>query len=507
MRYTHRAVGGGLLGRIERVGNRLPDPATLFAGLGLLTLLASSAVARAGLTVAHPATGAAVGATDLLSGEGLRLVLTGVVTNFTGFAPLGTVLVVMLGIGIAERTGLLAAALAASVRGVPRRLVTPAVVLAGINSSVAVDAGYVVLTPLAGALYAALGRHPLAGVAAAFAGVSGGFSASLFLSVVDPMLAGLTQEAARLIDPAYTVAVTANYWFLAASVPVLTLVAWVVSDLIVEPRLGPWRPAAEPEPTGPGPAAGTTVRRGLVAAALAVTMVAAAAAVLVLPDGAPLRDPAGGFAPFFQALVPLLALAFALAGVAYGVVVGTLRSDRDAARMMAESMAAMGSYVVLACFAGQFVAWFRQSGLGLMLAVAGAGFLRGAGLAGPLLLPATALLVMAVNLVMASASAKWAAIAPVLVPMLMTLGWSPEVTQAVYRVGDSTTNIVTPLNPYFPVVVVAVRRWLPGAGLGTLVAAMLPYALAFALTWPALLLCWVAAGVPVGPGAPLRWPA
>lgn len=501
-------MGGGLLGRIERVGNRLPEPATLFAGLGLLTLLASSVVARTGLTVPHPATGAPVGATDLLSGEGLRLVLTGVVTNFTGFAPLGTVLVVMLGVGIAERTGLLAAALAASVRGVPRRLVTPAVILAGINSSVAVDAGYVVLTPLAGALYATLGRHPLAGVAAAFAGVSGGFSASLLLSVVDPMLAGLTQEAARLLDPTYTVAVTANYWFLAASVPVLTLVAWAVSDLVVEPRLGPWRPAPERDPPPLESRTGPLVRRGLAAAALAVATVGAAAATLVLPDGAPLRDPAsGGVEPFFQALVPLLALAFALAGIAYGVAVGTLRSERDAARMMAESMAAMGSYVVLACFAGQFVAWFRQSGLGLMLAVSGAGLVRGAGLTGPLLLPAVALLVMAVNLVMASASAKWAAIAPVLVPMLMTLGWSPEVAQAVYRLGDSTTNVVTPLNPYFPVVIVAVRRWLPEVGLGTLVAAMVPYALAFAAAWAAFLLCWVAAGVPVGPGAPLHWPA
>ena len=507
MRRAGTRLPGGLLGWVERAGNRLPDPATIFVGLGVLTLLASTLAARAGLSVAHPATGTPVVAVDLLSRDGLRMVLTGVVTNFTTFAPLGTVLIVMLGIGIAERTGFLAAALAASVRGVPPRLVTPAVVLAGLNSHVAADAGYVVLTPLAAAVFAALGRHPLAGVAAVFAGVAGGFSANLALSALDPMLAGLTQEAARLVDPTYTVAVTANYWFLAASVPLLTVVAWLVSDLVVEPRLGPWRPAPDVGPPALRPL-GALERRGLRAAGLALLAVVAIVLVLVVPAGAPLRDPeTGGPKPFFDALVPLLALAFAAMGAAYGVVVGTLRSDRDAARMMAEAMAAMGAYVVLACFAGQFVAWFRQSELGLIVAVAGAGALRAAGLAGAPLMVAVVLLVMLIDLVMASASAKWAALAPVLVPMLMTLGWSPEVTQALYRVGDSVTNTVTPLNPYFPVVIVAVRRWAPEVGLGTLLAAMAPYAVAFALAWTAMLVAWVLAGVPVGPGAPLHWPA
>ena len=499
---------GGVLGCIERMGNRLPEPATMFASLGVLTLLASSVVARAGLSVPHPVTGVPVVAVDLLSGEGLRTILTGAVANFTGFAPLGTVLLVMLGIGIAERTGFLAATLTASVRGVPRRLVTPAVVFAGINSSVATDAGYVVLTPLAAALFAALGRHPLAGVAAVFAGVSGGFSASLALGALDPMLAGITQEAARLLEPTYTVPVTANYWFMAASVPLLTIVGWMVSDLVVEPRLGRWEPppgSAEPLELAALPAG---AGRGLATAGLCFVVFAAAVAALVVPQTAPLRDPtSGGLRPFFDALVPLMALGFAATGAAYGIATGTLRSDRDAARMMSEAMAAMGSYIVLACFAGQFVAWFRQSGLGLLLAIAGAELLRDLGLSGPSVLVGVALVVMLLNLVMASASAKWAAIAPVLVPMAMTLGWSPEVTQAVYRLGDSTTNTVTPLNPYFPLVIVAVRRWVPGVGLGSLLAAMLPYALAFAVAWTALLLLWVAAGLPVGPGTPLHWPA
>lgn len=493
----------GLLGRIERLGNRLPDPVTIFVVLGVATLVASSIAARLGVAVTHPVTGARVGVVDLLSASGLRTVLTGVVPNFTGFAPLGVVLTVMLGIGIAERSGLLAAVLRASVTGVPPRLVTPAVVLAGLNSHVAADAGYVVLTPLAALLFATLGRHPLAGVAAVFAGVAGGFSANLFLSALDPMLAGLTQEAARLWDPAYTVYATANYWFLAASVPLLTLVGWFVSDRIVEPRLGPWTPPADvPGLTPLDP----IERRGLRWAGIALVLALAGVVALALP-GAPLRAPGtGDLQPFFTSLVALLTVVFALPGLAYGIATRSLRSDRDAARMMAQAMADMGPYIVLAFFAGQFVAWFRQSELGLVVAITGANLLRAADLNGLPLLLGFVGLTAAINLVMASASAKWAAMAPVFVPMLMALGWSPEVTQALYRVGDSVTNCITPLNPYFAIVIVAVQRWAPEVRLGTLLAAMVPYAVAFGLAWSALAIAWVLLGLPLGPGSPLHYP-
>jgi aminobenzoyl-glutamate transport protein len=494
----------GVLGWIERIGNRLPDPATIFVGFCLLTLVVSWIAARLGVAVPHPVTGKTVTAVDLLSADGLRTVLGGLVTNFTAFAPLGTVLTVMLGIGVAERTGLLAAGLKASLVGVPRWAVTPAVLFAGMTSHVAADAGYVVLIPLAALLYASLGRHPLAGVAAMFAAVAGGYSANLFLGAIDPMLAGMTQEAARLYDPSYTVLATANYYFLASSVVLLIGVGWFISERIVEPRLGPWRPAGEvPVLTPMSP----LERRGLIAAGVALLATVAVIALLTLPTGAPLRDPTtGDLKPFWASLVGLLMLLFLAPGIAFGIVTGSLRSDRDAVRMMSEAMATMGPYIVLAFFAGQFVAWFRQSELGLILAIRGADLLQAIHLTGAPLMVGFIVVAATIDLFVASASAKWAVMGPIFVPMLMRLGWSPEVTQALYRVGDSVMNCVTPLNPYFPIVIVAVRRYAPETRLGTLLAAMLPYSIGFGIAWCAFVVLWVLAGLPPGPNAPLHYP-
>ncbi len=495
---------GGLLGWVERAGNRLPDPATIFVGFCALTMVVSWVAAHLGIAVVHPVTGKTVVAVDLLSADGLRTVLGGLVTNFTSFAPLGTVLTVMLGIGVAERTGLLAAALKASLVGVPRWAVTPAVFFAGMTSHIAADAGYVVLIPLAALLYASLGRHPLAGVAAMFAAVAGGYAANLFLGAIDPMLAGMTQEAARLMNPDYTVLATANYYFLSASVVLLIGVGWFVSDRIVEPRLGPWRPTGEvPVLTALSP----LERRGLRAAGVALLVTVIVVVVLTLPAGAPLRDPASGdLKPFWSSLVGLLMFCFIVPGIAFGIVTGSLRSDRDAVRMMGEAMATMGPYIVLAFFAGQFVAWFRQSELGLILAIRGADVLRAVHLDGAPLMVGFMALSALIDLFVASASAKWAVMGPVFVPMLMALGWSPEVTQALYRVGDSVMNCVTPLNPYFPIVIVAVRRYAPETRLGTLLAAMLPYSIGFGIAWCAFIVLWVTAGLPPGPNAPLHYP-
>ncbi len=493
------------LDAVERAGNRLPDPVTIFVALAGLTLVASWAAAALGLSVTHPVSGKAVAARNLLSADGIRLVLAGLVTNFTGFAPLGTVLTAMLGIGVAERSGLLGAVLRVTVAAAPRWAIPPALVFVGVNSSAAVDAGYVVLTPLAALLYDSLGRHPLAGVATVFAGVAGGFSANLLVTVLDPLLGGLTQEAARVLDAAYVVPATANWWFMIASVFLLTPVGWFVSVRIVEPRLGPWRRAADATALAP---LDRGERRGLAAAGVALAGLLAGFALLALPAGAPLRDPAtGGFEPLQASLVGLLMIAFLVPGLAYGAAAGTVRSDRDVARMMADTMAAMGPYVVLAFFAGQFIAFFRQSELGLIVAIGGADLLRALGLTGSLLVVAFIAVTAAINLVMSSASAKWAAMAPVFVPMFMTLGWSPEVTQAIYRVGDSITNCITPLNPYFPMVVMAVERWVPDLRLGTFLAAMLPFAVAFWLAWTAMTVVWIGLGLPLGPGIPLHFPA
>ncbi|HEX2190704.1 MAG TPA: AbgT family transporter [Longimicrobiaceae bacterium] len=503
------------LDAIERVGNRLPDPITLFFAFAALVVVASWAASAAGLSATHPGTGDTVTAVNLLSAAGVRRMLTEAVANFTAFPPLGLVIVVIIGIGVTERSGLIAAALSRLVSSVPPSLLTATLVFGGVMSSMAVDAGYVVLTPLGAMLFAAVGRHPLAGLAAAFAGVSGGFSANLLLTSLDPLLSGLSTEAAQLVDPAYVVDPTANYYFMVASVFLLTGLGTWVTSRYVEPRLGAWSPE---DGTGVEDASLGEVtpreRKGLAAAGIAFVVMMALFALLVLPEGAPLRDPEAVAAgapllvqarPFFAAIVTLLMLLFLVTGLVYGIVAGTIRSDRDVARMSSESVAVLGSYIVLAFAAAQFVAYFGWSNLGLILAINGAGGLQAAGFTGLPLLLSFVVVAAFINLFIGSASAKWAIMAPVFVPMLMLMGYSPEATQVAYRVGDSTTNIITPLMQYFPVIIAFAQKYDRKTGIGTLISAMLPYSIAFLLGWLVMLAVWVAFAIPLGPGAPLHY--
>ena len=505
------------LERLARAGNRLPDPITLFVLLAGLVALASAAFAGIGEEIVQR-DGTRVRQTvrSLLSASGVRWFFDNAVTNFTGFAPLGKVLTVMLGIGVAERSGLVAAGLRALVGGVPRTLVTSTLVFAGVMSSMAADAGYVVLVPLGAVVFAGLGRHPLAGLAAAFAGVSGGYSANLLLTGLDPLLAGLTQEAARIVDPGYTVHAASNYYFMLFSTGLIVAVGTLATARLVEPMLGEWDPAGgEDGPEVPAADGEPTAReRRAPRAALATgALVLAGTAWLGLAGDSPLRDARGpgesaveALAPFFASIELQIALLFFAPGVVYGVLTGRIRSDRDVARMTAESMATMGAYVALAFVAAQFVAFFDWTRLGAVTAVRGARLLEAVGLDGVPLLLAFLGVAAVFNLLLGSASAKWAFMAPIFVPMLMLSGFSPEVVQATYRVGDSVTNIVTPLLPYLPVIIVFARRYDREAGLGTLIAAMLPYSLAFGLCWSLALAAWVAAGIPLGPGAPTAYP-
>ncbi|HZO16244.1 MAG TPA: AbgT family transporter, partial [Polyangiaceae bacterium] len=347
------------LDAVERIGNRLPDPFTLFVIFAVLVVLGSWLAARAGLTVIHPGTGETVSAVNLLSGAGVRRMLTEAVKNFAAFPPLGTVLAVMIGIGVAEQSGLFQAGLRAVVLVVPRSLLTAALVFAGVNASIAADAGLVILPPLGALLFLSLGRHPLAGLAAAFAGVSGGFSANLFITALDPLLAGLTQAAAQVLDPSYQVAATANYYFMIVSTFVLTAVGTLVTHRWVEPRLGTYAPKEEGathlEPLR------REEKRGLMASAIAVVVVSAIVAALTVPRSGLLRDADGGLGPFYESIVTLLVIAFMAAGLGYGIVVGKVRNDRDVARMIADTLSTMGSYIALAFVAAQFVAYFTWS--------------------------------------------------------------------------------------------------------------------------------------------------
>lgn len=491
-----------VLDRVERWGNRLPHPFNLFILFALAVLVISWIAHGLGLSVTHPLTGKPIVAVNLLDRQGIQNIITKAVGNFTGFAPLGTVLVAMIGVGVAERSGLFAAALKGFVRSVPHWLITAALVFAGVNASLTVDAGYVILVPLGAVLFAQVGRHPIAGLAAAFAGVSGGFSANLFLTPLDPLLAGLTQEAARLYDPKYSVPVTANYYFMIGSTFVLTLIGAAVNNWMVEPRLG-----AYPAPRDPG--ADFLLRqerRGLLAAGLTIVVEIILLLALTVPDNALLRDAKGGLEPFFQGMVILMSAGFLFAGVAYGLAAGTIKSNRDIGQMIDETLGTMGSYIALAFAASQFVAYFAWSNLGLILAITGADLLRASGLSGIPLILLFVFVCAVIDLFVASASAKWAVVGPVFVPMLMIMGFSPELTQAAYRIGDSFTNIVTPLMPYMPLIIAFAQKYEPRIGLGTLLTLMLPYSVSFAIGWTILLALWLLLGIPLGPGSGIVYP-
>ena len=493
------------LGRVERLGNALPHPVALFALLALAVVVLSDVAVRAGLAVPHPTTGEIVRPVSLLTLEGLHRMITELVRNFTGFAPLGVVLVALLGIGVAEHSGFIRTMLRLIVLAAPRRLLTLLVVFAGILSHAASDIGYVVVIPLAGMLFLAAGRHPLAGIAAAFAGVSGGFSANVLIGPTDALLAGITQEAARLVDAGYVVTPAANYYFMAASAVLLTILGTVLTERLVAPRLGSYHGQAQPEAVEP---LTRDERRGLVIASVALAVFAGVILAGILPAGGFLRNVrTGGVldSPLLMGVIAFIFVGGLLAGIAYGAGARTFRRTSDVVAAMTKSMETMGSYLVLAFFAAQFVAYFAWTNLGLIVAVEGAATLTSLGLEDQkvLLFLGFVTLAVLVDLVIGSASAKWVLMAPVFVPMLMLLGYSPELTQAAYRIGDSVANIITPLMSYFVIIVTFVQKYEPKAGIGTVIALMLPYTVAFYLAWAGLLVLWMLLGWPMGPGAPL----
>lgn len=496
-------TAAGWLERLERAGNRLPDPATVFVLALSVLAIVSEVAARAGWTVRRD--GGLIESASLLRSEGLWWLTSHAVENFVTFPPLGVVLVGMLGIGLAERSGLLGRLIELTVARVPARAITPVIVGVGVLSSLGLDAGYVVLPPLAALTYRSLGRPPAAGIAAAFAGVSAGFSANLVPTALDPLLAGFTETGAQLIDADYRVAVTANWYFMAASTLALAAVGWWVSVAVVEPRLATdAQDAAATVPEDPSEPTAAREGRALGVTAIAAGLLVAAIAAAILIPGAPLHGMGTRFPRWVEAMVPLLALTFFVPGLVYGVMSGVFRSDRDVARALGGIMSDLGPYIVLAFFAAQFIGAFGYTHLGEMMAFSGGRALADLAVPRGLLLAAFVTMVMGANLVIGSASAKYAFIAPIFVPLFMQAGIAPEATQAAYRVGDSITNVITPLNPYMVIIVAQFMRFSPArAGMGTVVATMLPYSIAFALTWMPLFGLWLLLGLPLGPGAPI----
>ncbi len=487
---------------VEKAGNKLPHPVTLFALFAFAIIIISEICSRAGLTVdfydAKYKTEKTVEAISLLNAEGLRFMINSATKNFTGFHPLGTVLVAMLGVGVAEGTGLINASLKKLVLSTPRRLITAVVVFAGVMSNIASDAGYVVLVPLGAIVFLSFKRHPLAGMAAAFAGVSGGFSANLLLGTLDPLLTGITNEALTAGGIDLAILPTSNYYFMVASTFLITFLGTFVTEKIIEPRLGEYKGSTTTDETME---VTKEEKKGLVAAGLSLVVFGAIMLFLTLPENAMLKVD-GSLKTFtYNGLVPTIMLFFLIPGLAYGIASGSVRNDKDVVKFMSKSMATMGGYLVLSFFAAQFIKYFAYTNLGIILAVSGANFLQSIGFTGLPLIIGFILVAGFINLFIGSASAKWGIMAPVFVPMMYQLGFTPEFTQLAYRIGDSCTNIITPLMSYFAVIVVFAQKYDEDTGIGTLISTMVPYSIMFLLGWTALLIIWYVFGLPIGPEA------
>ncbi|WP_411992997.1 AbgT family transporter [Agarivorans sp. DSG3-1] len=519
------------LDTIERVGNKLPDPAMLFLGLMFFVWLLSAGLSHLSFAEIDPRSSETIVINNLLSAEWLTTWMTSMVKIFTGFAPLGVVLVAVLGVGVAERSGYINAALKAMLKVTPAKMITPAVVMIGVISSVATDAGYVVVIPLAGVIFHAMGRHPIAGITAAFAGVSGGFCANFIPSGLDPLLQSFTQSSAQLSDPEMMVNPLNNWFFASASCLPIVATIWYITDKIVEPRLLKNSPISKDLDIASDMHSSnkketfafrvaSLVMLGLIGVLIATALpadsplrapaemieVTTAAGEVMLQESTEPRSLTSFSAPMMQIIVPLIFIFFVIPGVVFGYLNGSFKNTDDIVAAMSKTMETMGHYIVMAFFCSMFVWAFGQSNIGVLMAVKGANFLQAIGMAAPATIVGMIALVVLINLFVGSSSAKWALISPVLVPMLMQMNISPDLVQAAYRVGDSSSNIITPLMPYFPLVVVYCQKYVKGTGIGTLVATMLPYSIALAIFWTIFLLAYWALGFPLGLGASYVYP-
>ncbi|NNF67681.1 MAG: AbgT family transporter, partial [Gammaproteobacteria bacterium] len=492
----------GFLATVERIGNKLPDPAVLFIALLFIVWVLSWLLSYVSFGVVDPRSQAPLVVNNLLSGAAITEFLSVMVTNFSHFHPVGVVLVAMLGIGVAEHSGFINTGIRALLNVTPGWLLTPMVILVGIVSHSAVDAGYVLVIPLGGVIFYAAGRHPLAGIAAAFAGVSGGFSANFVPSSLDPLLQGLSQAGAQILDPTVVLNPLNNYFFTSISSILIIGLGWFLTDRIVEPRLRSTVVDGDAEDLPEMHDLGPSERKGLRWAIASMVIGLVLLFATAISDGSAWRAPDGalttGAAPMMRAIVSLIFLLFLVPGVVYGIAAGTMKSSKDMIDGMTRSMHSMAYYLVIMFFIAQFVYAFGQSNLGVLLALQGAAFLKALALPAAVTVVGIVFLTAFVNIFVGSASGKWGLLAPIFVPMLMSLGISPDLTQAAYRVGDSSTNIITPLMPYFPLVVVYCQRYVKNTGIGTVTAMMLPYSIWFLISWTIFLIIYFQLGIPLG---------
>ncbi len=491
------------LDRIEIIGNRLPHPAILFGMLAVIVAVASAVGALFNLQAVHPVDGRVISVNSLLSADGLRWIYTNIVKNFIAFPPLGLVLVVMIGLGVAEGSGLFNVLIRQLVLKAPKKLITASLVFTGIISHLASEAGYVILIPMGAMMFHALGRHPMAGLAAAFCGVSGGFGANFLIGSVDPVLSGLTTTAAQIIQPDFIVSPVVNYYFQFVSGFLIVIVGVWVTEKIVEPRLGKYAGTETPIPLEQ---LNSAEKKGMMWAGISALIVLAVLVITIVPENGLFRNPKTGevlHSPFFDGIIIGILLFFLIPGLVYGYITKSIKNDKDVIKHITKSMSGLASYIVLVFFAAQFVYFFNHSNLGLIIAIDGAQLLKSINLTGIPLIIAFVFLSAFINMFMGSASAKWAIMAPVFVPMFMLLGYHPGLTMAGFRIGDSITNVITPMMSYFALIVTYAQKYDDKYGIGTIISTMVPYTVFFGIAWIILLIIWMLLGIPVGPDGQL----
>jgi aminobenzoyl-glutamate transport protein len=506
---ARKGVSAALLDWIERAGNRVPHPAVLFLGLIGIVMLLSHVLHMMGISVTYERNNpitydietATTSVRSLLTADGIRFVFVSIVPNFINFGPVGIILVAMIGIGLAERAGLIQAVIRKIVLVAPPGALTAIVVTLGVVSSIASDAGYLVLIPLGAAAFHSVGRHPLAGLTAAFAGVAAAFGANVLVKPIDGILAEMTNDAVALVDPSRTIDITANFYFGIVSSIVLIFVIVLVNNKFVEPRLGTYAGAA---PSAKDATLTADESRGLLYALLSVIAVVGLILFLTVPSGAALRNPETGAilgrSPFMDSLVFLIMLLFFVAGLAYGIGAKTIRASQDVIDAVVKTLSDLGGLMLLFFVISQFVAYFNYSNVGTILAVNLADLLKDANLGSVSLLLAFLVVGLLMSIPVPNILPKWAIIAPVFVPLFLKLGIAPDVVLAAYRVSDSPPNVINPLLPHFALVVGFAQRWQKDAGVGTVIATMLPYAVATLVAWTLLFFAWYLLGIPFGPG-------
>lgn len=494
--------GNSFLDWIEKTGNKIPHPFILFFIFAVGIIIISTVANIFDVNVTDPVKNEIVKVKSLLSSDGVNFMLQSMIKNFTGFSPLGLVLVMTLGIGLAEHVGLVSAFMRNSILNSSPKIITFMIMLIGICGNIASDAAIVIVPVISAIIFLSLGKHPLAGIAVGYAATTAGFSANLIVAGTDALLAGISTEAMKIVNPNVTVSVVSNWYFMAVSTFLLAIVGTIVTEKIIEPRLGKYTGNKTFKNEAISPVEKSALRWAGIYSLIYILFIVA----IVVPKNSFLRNPKTGSllnSPLLNSIIPLLLFLFLIAGITYGKRVGQIKTAGDIPRHITSAMKDMSSYIVLVFMIGQFIAYFNWSNLGFILAVNGADFLKNMNLKGIPLFLMFIILSSIINLFIGSGSAKWALLAPIFIPMFYMLGYNPALTQMLYRIGDSTTNVISPLFPYMPIILGLAQEYDEDYGMGTVISVMMPYTIALLLMWSLMAIVWVYFGIPLGPGTPL----